>query len=167
MRVRPLTADDLEAYRRLRAESLRTAPLAFAASPDDDAATEPEALRRSLANAPSWMIFGAFEDERQLLGAIGFLRETREKARHRAHLWGMYVTPSARGRGIGAMLLAAAVQHARAAGVEWLHLGVTTAAPEAQRLYERAGFVQWGTEPDALRHDGTSVDDLRMALRLG
>ncbi|HEY0143439.1 MAG TPA: GNAT family N-acetyltransferase [Thermoanaerobaculia bacterium] len=165
MRIRPLTADDVEAYRRLRAESLREAPLAFAASPDDDAATQPDALRQSLANAPGWMLFGAF-DGQQLVGAAGLLRETRQKAKHRAHLWGMYVTPSARGRGIGAMLLDAAVQHARAIGIEWLHLGVTTAAPEAQRLYERAGFVRWGIEPDALRHQGTSVDDLRMALRL-
>jgi RimJ/RimL family protein N-acetyltransferase len=36
----------------------------------------------------------------------------------------------------------------------------------AQRLYERAGFCIWGTEPDALSHDGQWVVEYHMALRL-
>jgi hypothetical protein len=39
-------------------------------------------------------------------------------------------------------------------------------SPEAQRLYERAGFQVWGTEPDALRHDGQAVVAHHMALHL-
>ena len=40
------------------------------------------------------------------------------------------------------------------------------AAPEAGRLYERAGFERWGTEPNALQHDGRSVAEHHMLLRL-
>jgi GNAT superfamily N-acetyltransferase len=160
-RITPLTANDIDAWCALRAESLVNAPLAFAASPGEDAAIE--ALRQQVGRGPQWIVFGAFDGE-QLVGAVGVMREGRSKGAHKAHLWGMYVTPSHRGRGIGAMLLDAAVQHARTLGVDWLHLGVTTA--EARRLYERAGFVAWGIERDALRHDGASVDDVRMALRL-
>lgn len=161
--ARPLAAADIELYRTLRAESLREEPLAFSASPDDDVATSREALLAQIERAPSWMLFGAFDDQ-QLVGACGLLRETRRKAAHKAHLWGMYVTPSHRRRGVGAMLLDAAIAHAREHGVEWLQLGVTTLG--ARRLYERAGFVTWGVEQDALRHDGRSVEDHRMALKI-
>ena len=36
----------------------------------------------------------------------------------------------------------------------------------ARRLYERAGFEIWGTEPEALRHDGQSVAEHHMALHI-
>ena len=59
-------------------------------------------------------------------------------------VWGMYVAPGQRGHGVGVDLLEAALQHARGLpGVSWVHLAVTSAAPEARRLYERAGFEVW------------------------
>ena len=41
-----------------------------------------------------------------------------------------------------------------------------TTASEAQRLYERAGFVIWGTEPEALRYKGQAVIEYHMGLSL-
>jgi RimJ/RimL family protein N-acetyltransferase len=79
----------------------------------------------------------------------------------------MYVVPGYRGRGVAAELLDAALRHASAlAGVSWVHLSVTSAASAARRIYERAGFHVWGTEPEALCHDGQSVVDYHMALHL-
>ena len=64
-------------------------------------------------------------------------------------------------------MVRAVVDHARSVpGVAWVHLGVTSAAPEARKLYELAGFRGWGTEPEALRYDGQAVEELHMALRL-
>jgi len=101
------------------------------------------------------------------VGALGGRREPGGKASHKAHLWGMYVAPAFRRRGVGAALLRAAIAHARTRpGVAWLEVSVTTAAPEARRLYEAAGFQVWGEEPDALRHAGQSVAALHMGLRL-
>jgi len=98
---------------------------------------------------------------------VGLMRDRHVKASHKAHVWGMYVAPSHRGQGVGAGLLQAALQHARTlTGVAWVHLAVTSAAPQAQRLYERAGFEVWGTEPEALRHEGRAVVEYHMALSL-
>jgi GNAT superfamily N-acetyltransferase len=36
----------------------------------------------------------------------------RAKERHKAYLWGMYVTRAARGRGVGRQLVRAALDHA-------------------------------------------------------
>ena len=99
--------------------------------------------------------------------AAGLYLETRAKNAHKAHVWGMYVAPSHRGRGLAGELLDAVVRHAETfPNVTCVHLGVTDAAPAARRVYERAGFRAWGTEPDALRHDGHSTDQTFMVLQL-
>lgn len=163
--IRALTAEDLDAYVALRREALLDTPLAFAASPGDDFASSAEALRESMKKAPDWMLFGAFEE--RLIGSVGLFRDRHLKAAHKMHVWGMYVTPAHRGRGVAAALLAAAIAHARTVpGIDWIHLGVSEAAAAARRVYERAGFTIWGTEPDALRDGDRSVVEHRMALRL-
>jgi RimJ/RimL family protein N-acetyltransferase len=163
--IRELRDRDVEAYVELRRQSLMDSPLAFAASPGNDFVSSPDRVRQQLQSGADWVIFGAFRPG--LVGAVGLFRGRHPKASHKAHLWGMYVAPGHRGQGIGAALLGAAVRHARGLpGVTWVQLGVTSAAAEAQRLYERAGFQVWGTEPDALCHDGQSVDEHHMALRL-
>ncbi len=165
MLIRALTEADLEAYVALRREALVDTPLAFAASPDDDFAANIEALREQMKKAPEWILFGAFDE--RLIGSCGLIRDRHIKSAHKMHLWGMYVTPPHRGRGVGEQLLTAAIEHARSvSGVDWIFLGVTSVASAARRLYERAGFEIWGTEPDALRDGNTSVVEHRMALRL-
>lgn len=157
--IRLLGPADAPAYILLRRESLLDAPLAFASSPEDDFANDPEAVKRAT-------IFGAYYGE-ALIGAAGVFRERYRKSAHKAHVWGMYVTPAHRGTGVGGRLLEAVIAHARSLeGVTWLQLAVSSAAPEARRLYERAGFVAWGEEPEALAGGGASASLHHMALRL-
>ena len=78
----------------------------------------------------------------------------------------MHVLPTHRRQGIGARLLDAAIQHARSMlDVSIVRLSVSSTAPNAQRLYERAGFRLWGTEPDSLRHNGQSATEYHMILQ--
>jgi RimJ/RimL family protein N-acetyltransferase len=164
--IRRLQPADAEAYFALRRASLLDAPLAFGASPDDDVASSPAAVRELLGRGDDNLVFGAFDGD-DLIGALGIFRERHRKAAHKARIWGMYVAPARRGRGLAQALLAAAVRHARALpGVDWVHLSVTSAAPAARHVYERAGFRCWGTEPDALRSAGASADEHHLALRL-
>lgn len=163
--IRVLGEHDFHLYASLRQRSLRECPLAFGASAEDDFASSPETLLPQMRRAPDWMLFGAFEES--LVGAAGLLRDRHVKAAHRMHLWGMYVAPSHRHRGLGRALLDACIAHARSVpGVTAIHLGVTSASAEARRLYERAGFCVWGTQPEALRHEGHAVDEHHMALEL-
>jgi ribosomal protein S18 acetylase RimI-like enzyme len=72
----------------------------------------------------------------------------------------MATAPAARGRGLGAIVLAALIDHARAQGAELIWCA---ARPRAISLYERAGFVAVGEQyevPDLGPHR-------RMTLRLG
>lgn len=165
MLIRVLGEADANAYVVLRRQSLLDAPLAFAASPGDDVASSVEAVREQIRRAPDAVIVGAFAPE--LVGAVGLHRDRHIKAAHKAHVFGMYVAPSHRRQGMAARLLAAALDHARSLpGVTWVHLSVSAATPGAQRLYERAGFAVWGTEPEALQYDGELVAERHMAVRL-
>jgi len=164
--IRALGEEDFDAYIALRQQALRECPLSFSASAADDFASSHDSLRQQLALAPDWVLFGAFDRE-VLAGAVGLFRQRRAKSAHRAMIWGMYVAPTHREHGFGAQLLDAAIAHARSLrGVAWIDLDVTSAAPAAKRLYERAGFQFWGTRREALRHEGHVVDEHHMALQI-
>lgn len=74
------------------------------------------------------------------------------------------VAPEAQGRGVGAALVAACVERARAAGKARLTLHTTAPMTAAQRLYERAGFVR-NPGRDLVLESGTVL--LAYALALG
>ena len=163
--VRRLSVDDAASFVALRREALEAAPLAFAASPEDDFALAADFVSRSLENRDEQAVFGYFEDGR-LRGVVGLVRSSRLKQRHLATLWGMYVSSAARRCGAGRALIDAAVAQARAWSVEQVQLGVTDAAPEAKRLYEAAGFRTWGRQPRTLQWQDRFVDESHMALDL-
>ena len=167
MTVRALEPADAEALVALRREALASSPLAFSSSPEDDhRGRSADGIRSSLADRADFAVYGAFLEGR-LAGMAGVYRPEKAKLRHRAEVWGMYVSPEARGRGAGAALLHAVVERARSwPGVVQVHLGVTEAAVEAARLYERAGFREWGREPRALHVDGRYLDESHLVLDL-
>ena len=63
------------------------------------------------------------------------------------YLLALAVTPEARDRGIGSMLLADVEQRAVAAGSTQINLDVDTKNRSAQRLYARHGFRQVAVSP--------------------
>jgi ribosomal protein S18 acetylase RimI-like enzyme len=63
-----------------------------------------------------------------------------------ATLWAFRVMPPFKGLGIGSMLLACAEQLAQRSEVPCMDVGVEPGNVGAQRLYERSGFQQIGTE---------------------
>jgi len=162
--IRLLSESDAEQYAELRREMLHAAPLAFGSSPGEDFVSEPDAARAHIGGRPDKVIFGAFDDG--LVGAAGLFRDRHRKSAHRAHLWGTYVRPAARRRGLGAELVRAVLQHAASMpGIASLHLEVSSAAPAAQKLYESLGFRSWGLDEDVLRVDDESISEHLMAVR--
>ena len=164
--IRPLSPDEAGSFVALRREALAAAPLAFAASPADDRGLSVEFMCESLADSDNAAVLGAFDGER-LVGIAGVGRFSKTKQRHRAIVWGMYVAPDGRGKGVGRALLDAAVEQARSwPGILQVHISVTDTATEARHLYESAGFVEWGVEPRALGMDGRFVTEYHLVLDL-
>lgn len=165
--IRTLCPEDATDLVVLRREALDNAPLAFSASTADDRGLSVEFVRSALAGTDEQAVFGYF-DGPNLAGMVGIIRAAAVKRRHTALIWGMYVTPHARTKGAGRILLAAAIERARAwPAIEQVHLSVSDSAVAAQRLYETAGFKAWGREPRALQWAGRFVDELHLVLELG
>lgn len=96
------------------------------------------------------VVFGTLQGDR-LRGAAGLSFETREKARHKATLFGMYVPAAQRGQGLGKRLVSAALKYARSRpGVRLVQLTVTEGNAAAEALYAHCGFVAFGVEPMAV-----------------
>jgi RimJ/RimL family protein N-acetyltransferase len=163
--VRKLNPDDAEAWASLRHEALLAHPLAFGASVPDDLSSLVDSVRPRLAASEESAVFGAFDND-DLVGIVGIVRNTG-KERHKALIWGMYVTPAKRRHGLGELLLRAAIEQTRSwPGVELVHLSVSEFAGDARKLYERMGFQVWGREPRALFWDGRFADESHMVLDL-
>jgi len=166
--IRPLGAADLADYKRLRDEMLALHPEAFTSDAETEAAKEPADYLQRLGlerRDGGHFVLGAWRSGR-LLGSIGCERQARLKVRHIGHVIGMMVRPEARGAGIGALLVEACIGEARHAGLEMLTLSVTADNAGAVRLYERHGFVAYGTLLRALKVGGRHHDKLHMALTL-
>jgi len=101
----------------------------------------------------------------RILGTVLVVFAEPENQPHRADIAKMLVHRRARRRGAGAALMHAAEDLARAAGKTVLVLD--TANPDAERLYERAGWTRVGTVPDyALMPDGRLCDTTFFHKRL-
>jgi ribosomal protein S18 acetylase RimI-like enzyme len=166
--IRPLGAADLADYKRLRDEMLALHPEAFTSDAESEAKKDAADYLHRLGldrRDGGQFVLGAWRG-RRLAGAIGCEREARVKIEHIGRVIGLMVRPEARARGIGALLLEACIAEARRAGLELLTLSVTAENADAIRLYERHGFVAYGTLRRALKIGSRYHDKLHMALTL-
>ena len=100
---------------------------------------------------PPALVIGAFVGAR-LVGVAGLRFERRERTKHKATLYGVYVLPEFRGQGIARALVDAVLTHARSTpGTQVVQLTVTQSNTPAIQLYESCGFVPFGTEPLAVK----------------
>jgi len=167
--IRRLTPSDAIPYRHLMLEAYERHPDAFTSSVSERAARPMswwEARLDPRADAVE-VVFGALH-ERRLAGVAGLSFEKREKARHKAKLFGMYVPTEFRHRGLGRQLVLAALAYARSrTGVKVVQLTVTHGNIGARALYEHCGFIQFGLEPFAVAVGEEFVSKVHMWCELG
>ena len=140
VQVRAATLEDWESYRDVRLAALRTDPGAFGSRYEVEARKSEDQWRERAAIAEG-ATFLAFVDGRAvgtataapwdgLAGVLG--------------LFGMWVEPARRGRGIGAGLVEAVLGFGREQGYLTVQLWVAEDEEAPRRLYERCGFLDTG-----------------------
>lgn len=109
-----------------------------------DPAVAREAFGRLLAEPSLGRAWLAEDGARVLAYVVLTLGWSLEFGGRDAFVDELYVTPAARGLGLGRAGLAAAESGARALGVRTLHLEVEDGKPAALAMYRRSGFVEHG-----------------------
>jgi ribosomal protein S18 acetylase RimI-like enzyme len=90
------------------------------------------------------------------------------KRRHKAWIWGVFVAPGARGRGIARSLMKAAIERVQAIdGLEMVMLTASTDQPAPRKLYESLGFRSIGVEPRGIKIGYEAHDEEHMVLEFG
>ena len=166
MEIRFLTREDAVEWRRLRAEALEQDPEAFSSSLEEHERLGLDEVKNRLGATGDSFVAGAFEDGR-LVGMAGFHREVGHKVRHKARIWGVYVTSSKRGKGVGRDLMRAVLERAaRIESLDQIQLSVTETQTAALKVYHSLGFETFGREPRALKIGDRLIDEDYMILRL-
>ena len=166
-----LTPDDAGIYRQLRLKSYEVSPFAFSESyadersrPESDFATELQIK----GNPAEWFVLGAFTEQNELAGFVKFRRDERSKARHKAMIHAMYVTPEYRNNRIGKLLIMAVLEHIKQLqGLEQIHLWVLHSDSSASDFYKKCGFESQGTlVKNDLKIGDTYIDAEYMVMYL-
>ena len=159
MRIVRLTSADVERFRAVRLEGLRSDPTGFRYSVAED-----EAMSSSMwAERLDRDFVVAVVRDGEILGVGGFSRLAGEKLQHKGLIWGMYVRAHARGTGAANAIMRALVAHARGC-VRQVQLTVLANNARARALYARHGFVHYATEPEAVRQGDAYHDEASMWL---
>ena len=166
--VRRLTRDDAQVFYRLRLEALEREPQAFSASPQEHRTLTSDAIAKRLGSDPedrSFVLGASCED--RFIGMAGFFQEEGPKNRHKGRIWGVYVTPDWRRKGVARVLLSEIIRRAHdRPELEQITLSVATSQTAAKQLYESLGFEVYGREPHAIKNGDSYVDEDLMVLRL-
>ena len=148
--MRILTEVDTEAYWKLRLRALKEEPQSFGGSYEEAVKIPLAEITPKLKSSQDSFIVGAFCP--YLVGLVGCYRRSGLKLQHKGNIWGMYVAPEFRGKGLGKALMEKLIAHASTLPhLESLLLSVVTTNKVAQDLYLSLGFTTYGIERKILK----------------
>ncbi|RDI41027.1 GNAT family N-acetyltransferase [Falsibacillus pallidus] len=168
MDYRVLTSEDAEEYLRIRLESLKLNPEAFASNYEDKVAEEDALNKTAIRLKPTNFSFtmGAFDGD-ALVSVVTFMRESPSKMMHKGSIFAVFTTPSYRGKGIAKALFKELLKKLdEVEGLEQIMLTVVSSNQSAVKLYESLGFESFGTEKNAMKVDGSYYDEDYMMMFL-
>jgi ribosomal protein S18 acetylase RimI-like enzyme len=163
IRIVRLTSADVERFRQVRLEGLRSDPSGFRYGEAEDVAVGTDAWAARLDQ--DYVVAAQREGNDEILGVGGFSRFVGDKLAHKGLIWGMYVRKDARGSGASDAIMEALLSHARAK-VRQLQLTVMADNARARAFYERHGFEVYAVEPQAVRQGDEFCDEASMWLSL-
>lgn len=166
MQIRDFVTEDARVYQAFRLAALCECPSAFASSYEEEHPTLLSVVAERLSSKEDRCVLGAWLDS-SLVGMVGLQREEMRKLAHKAFIWGMYVAPGERRRGVGRQLIDHALLRAASMnGVRQVNLGVNAANVEAIALYQAAGFIPFGIERGFMLIGGELHDELHMVRNI-
>jgi ribosomal protein S18 acetylase RimI-like enzyme len=164
--LRQCRSTDVEKYRMLRLEALRSHPEVFSSDYAFNEAQPKAYWVERLSNLGSQGMIYFAESAVGLEGMCGVGLGNSPKTAHSGTIWGVYVRPAWRGLRIAERLIEQCAAWATEHGAIVLKLGVVTTNTSAIRCYRRCGFSVYGEEPQAIQVDGRMYAELLMVRYL-
>jgi len=163
--IRRLTADDAEAFSALRRAVTEVNPVQMGPSLEDERSRPMDGFRAQPSSALPNAVFGAFVDG--VLAATAAVSRTGQfpSTAHKMVMWGVFTHPALRRQGLSRAVVEAALRHAFASGIRRVNLLVYGPNEPALGLYRSLGFVECGTEPEAVHLNNTYFDGVHMMLK--
>jgi GNAT superfamily N-acetyltransferase len=166
--VRPIRTGEGRLLREVRLAALAANPGAFLETYDEVAADADDrwAARVGASTGEGDQLVLLALDGGRPVGMAGIAREIGQRRRHRATLWGVWLDPACRGRGVGRRLVQEALDWAARAGVRAVYLEVVESEDPSWSLYGRLVFVRREVDPFGAHVDGSFVALERLVLVL-
>jgi len=161
VQIRRIAPSEAAEYRTIRLEALQRDPEAFGATFESENAQPLTWFADRLAGSE---VLGAYRDL-ELMGTAALSVRQGAKEAHKGIVWGVYVRLEARRAGVARLLTEAIIQLARSR-VELIQLTVALGNEAAHRMYASLGFLEYGTERNALKQNGRYYDEILMAKSL-
>jgi GNAT superfamily N-acetyltransferase len=137
VRVRRLDPDEWDLFRRLRLAALTEAPYAFGSTYASESGFGEEWWRQRLVERTRFV--AEVDGE-----AAGIVSGGESGLEGMAAVTTMWVDPNFRRQGVGELLVKSVLEWARSTGYSGVVLWVTEGNEQAEKLYERNGFVRTG-----------------------
>jgi ribosomal protein S18 acetylase RimI-like enzyme len=162
VKIRRLAATEWKAFRDLRLNALKADPLAFGSyfrREKDYPADRWRQWAESGALGDKSATFVAEAAPGCLVGMAGVFSDQGEY-----HIWGMWVSPAFRDRGLGRELLDRVLSWAQSTKPSWkVCLDVNPEQTAAIRLYESHGFRSTGKTSSLGHHAPAVVQEMRLS----
>lgn len=167
MKIRVLNESDAQTYQEVRLSALKINPEAFGSTYEREVKFSLESVAERLEPTKEKFVLGAFNYNSSLVGIVTFMRETSLKTSHKGNIFGMYIAPEGRGKGLGKSLMIELIRKAKnCEGLEQINLAVVSENSSAKKLYKSLGFEVYGVERNALKFNGQYFDDDLMVLNI-
>ena len=162
---RKLLPNESSSYREIRLQCLKDYPKNFTSNYQDEKAKDKLFFQSYIesSNASNFII-GAFHKDK-LIGISGFNRHDRKKTYHRGIIIQVFVVPEYQGKHIGLNIIKSTLNEAfKINGIEQVEIDVITINKNAEKIYEKIGFEQYGTQKNFLKIGNEYYDHKMMMI---
>lgn len=165
--IKPLNSQDWQKYKQIRLEALKTNPTAFlntfedvSGYPDDK---WQEQLKKSAKKDGVFYLF-AFDNEK-IIGMNGMYWDNKPVIKHIAEVFGVFVNPGYRGKGIGKRLMNEMIfEISNNPQFTKIKIGVNAENEPAYNLYISTGFKAIGRHEKELKFGDKYYDEILLEL---
>jgi ribosomal protein S18 acetylase RimI-like enzyme len=151
--IRKLGSSDYDAFYAMRIHMLESSTKNYTAGAGDWKNASKEQVMAYLQESEKGsdnFVLGAFQDE--LVGMIGFRRETRATIRHKGSIWGFFVNPKFEEDEVEEALLKEVIKVVSTYDdFEYIRTVQNTSSQEKLAMFLSVGFKQYGLEERSMK----------------